>query len=127
MTPLVIGSILCGIGFGLFQLANNRTIFLSAPPERSAAAGGMQGTARLTGQISGTLMMSLTFACTSATVAPRIGLGVGAAFALAAALVSMRGLKSDDEAVPSQCVSNAACPRMDGRRHMATASAKRWA
>ena len=98
VAPLVIGALLCGIGFGLFQLANNRSMFLSAPPERSAAAGGMQGTARLTGQTSGTLMMSLTFACTSAAVAPRIGLGVGAAFALAAALVSMRGLKSDAQA-----------------------------
>ncbi len=98
VAPLVIGSLLCGIGFGLFQLANNRSMFLSAPLERSAAAGGMQGTARLTGQTSGTLMMSLTFACTSAAVAPRIGLGVGAAFALAAALVSMRGLKSEAEA-----------------------------
>jgi DHA2 family multidrug resistance protein-like MFS transporter len=89
---LMIGAVLCGIGFGLFQLANNRSMFLSAPLERSAAAGGMQGTARLMGQTSGTLMISLTFACTSAAVAPRIGLAVGSALALVAALVSMRGI-----------------------------------
>lgn len=97
VAPMVIGALLCGTGFGLFQLANNRSMFLSAPPERSAAAGGMQGTARLTGQTSGTLMMSLIFACTSAAEAPRIGLAVGGAFALAAALVSMRGLKGEGD------------------------------
>ena len=43
----------CGIGFGLFQSPNNRTIVNSAPRQRSGAAGGMLATARLLGQTSG--------------------------------------------------------------------------
>ena len=44
---------LCGIGFGLFQSPNNRTIMSSAPRHRSGAAGGMLATARLLGQTAG--------------------------------------------------------------------------
>ncbi|HEX9211593.1 MAG TPA: MFS transporter, partial [Bradyrhizobium sp.] len=47
---------MCGLGFGLFQVPNNREMFLAAPPERSGAAGGIQGTARLTGQTIGALL-----------------------------------------------------------------------
>ena len=89
VVPLAAGALLCGVGFGLFQLANNRSMFLAAPDQRSAAAGGMQGTARLTGQTAGTLMMSLIFTWNPSAVAPRIGLAIGAIFALAAALVSI--------------------------------------
>jgi MFS transporter, DHA2 family, multidrug resistance protein len=41
---------LCGIGFALFQSPNNHTIVTTAPRNRSGGAGGMLGTARLTGQ-----------------------------------------------------------------------------
>jgi DHA2 family multidrug resistance protein-like MFS transporter len=41
---------ICGAGFGLFQVSNNRNMFLAAPRARSGAAGGMQATARLSGQ-----------------------------------------------------------------------------
>lgn len=88
--PLVPASILCGVGFGLFQAPNNRNLFLSAPAGRSGAAGGMQGTARLTGQMAGALAMTLLFALTAADAAPRIGFALGAVSALAAALVSLR-------------------------------------
>ena len=47
---LVPFTMLCGLGFSLFNVANNRNMFLSAPTERSGAAGGMQGTARLFGK-----------------------------------------------------------------------------
>lgn len=87
--PLVLLTLLCGLGFGLFQVPNNRNMFLSAPRERSGAAGGMQGTARLTGQTAGGVVMSLLFSVASADAAPRIGLGIAAALTLAAALVSM--------------------------------------
>src|SRR3954454_10142777 len=40
----------CGLGFGLFQSPNNRTIVSAAPKPRSGAAGGMLATARLLGQ-----------------------------------------------------------------------------
>lgn len=89
IAPLAVGCLLGGIGFGFFQTPNNRTMFLSAPPERSAAAGGLQGSARLTGQTFGTLIVSLLFACAPAMSGPRIGLAIGSMFAVAAAWVSM--------------------------------------
>ena len=53
--PVEIGwrMALCGVGFGLFQSPNNRMMLASAPRERAGAAGGMLGTARLTGQTIG--------------------------------------------------------------------------
>lgn len=87
--PLILFAVLCGLGFGLFQVPNNRNMFLSAPAERSGAAGGMQGTARLVGQTAGGIIMSLLFTVASADAAPRVGLGMGAVLALAAGFVSM--------------------------------------
>lgn len=83
------GATLCGIGFGLFQLANNRALFLTAPSDRAAAAGGVQGSARLTGQTAGTLIMAVTFASVPLELAPRTGLAVGAAFALLACVIAV--------------------------------------
>lgn len=85
---LIPFAIVCGLGFGLFQVPNNRNMFLSAPRERSGAAGGMQGAARLTGQTAGAVLMTLLFTMTSIHAAPRIGLGIGAALTMAAGLVS---------------------------------------
>jgi DHA2 family multidrug resistance protein-like MFS transporter len=86
--PLVPLTMLCGLGFGLFQVPNNRNMFLSAPRERSAAAGGLQGSARLAGQTAGGVVMSLLFSVASADAAPRVALGIGAVLTLAAGLVS---------------------------------------
>jgi DHA2 family multidrug resistance protein-like MFS transporter len=86
--PLVPLIVLCGLGFGLFQSPNNRNMLLSAPRERSGAAGGMQGTARLAGQTTGAVIMTLLFTLASLDLAPRIGLAIGAALTLAAGLVS---------------------------------------
>lgn len=80
---------LCGLGFGLFQAPNNRNLFLGAPPERSGAAGGLQGTARLIGQTAGAVLMTALFTVTCADLAPRLGLGIGAALALTAGIVSI--------------------------------------
>jgi len=79
---------LCGLGFGLFQAPNNRNLFLGASPERSGAAGGLQGTARLTGQTAGAVLMTALFTATSVDLAPRLGLGIGAALTLTAGIVS---------------------------------------
>lgn len=87
--PLVLLTVLCGLGFGIFQVPNNRSMFLSAPPERSGAAGGMQGTARLAGQTAGGVITSLLFSVAPDDLAPRIGFAIGAVLALAAAIVSM--------------------------------------
>ena len=78
----------CGAGFGLFQVANNRNMLLSAPPQRSGAAGGMQGTARLIGQTIGSVLMTFLFTVSASALAPRIGLAISAGAALVAALVS---------------------------------------
>ena len=86
--PLTIFLMLSGFGFGIFQTPNNRNMLLSAPRERSGAAGGMQGTARLLGQTAGSVIMALLFTLTSSAAAPRIGLAVSAALALAGGLVS---------------------------------------
>ncbi len=95
--PLVPLTMLCGLGFGLFQVPNNRNMLLSAPRERSGAAGGMQGTARLTGQTAGAVTMSLLFTLTSTDAAPRIGLAIGAVLALSGGLVSaLRGTAAGD-------------------------------
>lgn len=51
----------CGIGFGLFQSPNNHTIVTAAPPHRSGGAAGMLGTARLTGQSLGALLIGLLY------------------------------------------------------------------
>lgn len=85
---LVVGAVLSGFGFGLFQVPNNRIMFLSAPAERSAAAGGLQGSSRLAGQTLGSLMTSLLFAGSFGPAAPSIAMMLGAIVAGAAALVS---------------------------------------
>jgi DHA2 family multidrug resistance protein-like MFS transporter len=105
IAPLVLGAVLSGLGFGLFQVPNNRTMFLSAPSERSAAAGGLQSSARLTGQTIGALIIGLLFACSSNMSVPRVGLAIGSIFAIAAALVSMLEVR----AVPHSrhCQANA--------------------
>jgi DHA2 family multidrug resistance protein-like MFS transporter len=86
--PLMPITMLCGTGFALFNVGNNRNLFLAAPAERSGAAGGMQGTARLFGQTVGSVLATLLFTAAPADVAPRIGLAVGAMWALAAGVVS---------------------------------------
>ena len=53
---------LCGAGFALFQSPNNHTIVTSAPLHRSGAASGMLGTARLTGQTLGAVLLAAIFA-----------------------------------------------------------------
>lgn len=88
LRPLVFFLMLSGFGFDLFQTPNNRNMLLSAPRERSGAAGGIQGTARLFGQTLGSVIMTLLFTPTSATAAPHLGLAIAAVLALAGGLVS---------------------------------------
>jgi DHA2 family multidrug resistance protein-like MFS transporter len=93
--PLVVFLMLSGFGFGIFQTPNNRNMLLSAPRERSGAAGGMQGTARLLGQTVGSVIMAVLFTLTSSAAAPRIGLAAGAVLALAGGLVSALRIDRD--------------------------------
>ena len=89
LSPLVLLTMLCGFGFGLFQVPNNRNMFLSTPRERSGAAGGMQATARLAGQTAGAVITSLLFTMAPASEAPKVALGIGAVLTLTAGLVSV--------------------------------------
>jgi DHA2 family multidrug resistance protein-like MFS transporter len=88
---------LCGIGFGIFQSPNNRTIMNSAPRSRSGGASGMLATARLLGQTLGAALAATMF-----NLLPEQGktaaLALAASFALAAALTSSLRLISRDTA-----------------------------
>ena len=53
--------LLCGIGYGLFQSPNNRSIQNSAPRERSGAPQAIQGVARLSGQTTGAVIVAIVF------------------------------------------------------------------
>jgi DHA2 family multidrug resistance protein-like MFS transporter len=77
----------CGLGFGLFQSPNNRTMLSSAPRERSGGASGMLATARLLGQTIGAAMVSLLFGLYHAG-AISLAILAGAAVAGVAAVVS---------------------------------------
>jgi len=87
--PLAIFTSLAGLGFGLFQTPNNQNMLLSAPKERSGAAGGAQGTARLTGLTLGSLLAGLLFALLPSAQAVHGGLALAALAALAGAAVSL--------------------------------------
>jgi DHA2 family multidrug resistance protein-like MFS transporter len=81
---------LCGVGFGLFQSPNNHTIVTSAPRHRSGAASGMLGTARLTGQTLGAVVVAAVFSLWT----PHDGRGPVIALVLAATCAALAGICS---------------------------------
>jgi DHA2 family multidrug resistance protein-like MFS transporter len=85
--------VVCGIGFGLFQSPNNRTMLTSAPPERAGGASGMLGTARLTGQTIGTAIVALIFNL-MATNGTQVALVTATVLALIAMVLSSLRLTS---------------------------------
>lgn len=114
----------CGVGFGLFQVPNNRTLLLSAPVARSSAAGGAQATARLLGQTIGSVVMSALLSRTPLAVAPRLGLGVAAGFALVAAAVSAQRISRRSQA-PGALGAQGDAPLQRGVEHPEDARAVR--
>jgi DHA2 family multidrug resistance protein-like MFS transporter len=59
---MIVGpTIVCGVGFGLFNSPNNRTIMAAAPRSRSGGASGMQATSRLLGQTVGSALVAMLF------------------------------------------------------------------
>jgi MFS transporter, DHA2 family, multidrug resistance protein len=74
----------CGLGFGLFQSPNNRTLLTSAPRERSGSLGGVQSTARLLGQSVGAALAALVFGLAAGRPAAATSASVVLAAALAA-------------------------------------------
>ena len=93
----IVGTVIAGLGFGLFQTPNNRILLLSAPKARSGAAGAMQGTARLTGQTLGAVAMAAIFEIIPLAVAPEVALVLAAIFAGLAALVSLGRVRHEVE------------------------------
>ncbi len=79
---------LAGLGFGLFQTPNNRTMIAAAPRERAGGASGMLGTARLLGQTTGAALVAL-FLGRYAIEGTRIALFTGVGFALCGAVLSL--------------------------------------
>lgn len=84
---------LCGLGFGLFQSPNNRTLLSAAPRERSGGASGMLSTARLLGQTSGAALGALTLRLAGED-GPVLALTVASCIAGAAALISFSRLSA---------------------------------
>ncbi len=78
----------CGVGFGLFQSPNNKVMITSAPRHRSGGASGMQSTARLLGQSTGAALAAIIFAL-AAGYNLLLTMGIAAAFAIAAAILSI--------------------------------------
>ncbi|KAF1048736.1 MFS transporter [Xylophilus sp.] len=81
---------LCGVGFALFQSPNNHAIVTTPPPHRSGAASGMLGTARLTGQTLGAMLVAIVFSIWNPHDGrgPLVALGLAAGSALLAAVFS---------------------------------------
>lgn len=79
---------ICGIGYGLFQAPNNRMILTSAPKQRSGAASGMLGTARLFGQSLGAAFTAFLLSFWGLDHIPSI-MFVAAGFAIFGALISI--------------------------------------
>jgi MFS transporter, DHA2 family, multidrug resistance protein len=93
---------LCGLGFGMFQSPNNHIILTSAPPHRSGGASGMLGTARLTGQTLGAMLLAIVFGVFDphTSQGPMIALWLASAFAAVAGLCSalrIRRVPAPDE------------------------------
>jgi len=89
---------LCGMGFAVFQSPNNHTILTSAPAHRSGGASGMLGTARLTGQTLGAVILAIIFTLADAHGShggrgPVVALGLAAVFAAVAGLFSSLRLR----------------------------------
>jgi MFS transporter, DHA2 family, multidrug resistance protein len=86
---------LCGAGFGLFQSPNNHAIVTSAPLRRAGAASGMLGTARLTGQSLGAVLLGLIFSVAGVQAGgPAIALGLASVLAAASAAFSLLRLRA---------------------------------
>jgi DHA2 family multidrug resistance protein-like MFS transporter len=91
IAPLLACAMICGTGFGLFQVPNNRSLFLAAPADRGAAAGGLQGTARLAGQTAGALLVAFVLSAAPLEIAPRLAIGLAGVAALMASFISLGG------------------------------------
>jgi DHA2 family multidrug resistance protein-like MFS transporter len=84
----VVPMVVCGVGFGLFNSPNNRTIMAAAPRSRSGGASGMQATSRLLGQTIGSALVAMLFNLFPAGGSSLV-LMVAAGFSVGAAVLSL--------------------------------------
>ena len=83
--------VLMAIGFGLFFAPNTRLLISSAPRDRAAAAGGVQSTARLTGQALAAVVVGILLAANLGMGPMPMFVACGfAAFAAGCALLRFR-------------------------------------
>jgi len=87
LAQIVSRLLLSGVGFGFFQSPNLRALMHSAPPERSGGASGTIAVSRLLGQTTGAALVALCFGI-AGRHGPTLALGLGCAFAGAAAIAS---------------------------------------
>lgn len=87
----VAAMLLCGVGFGLIQTPNNRSMLTSVPRIRSGGAGAMQATSRLIGHVLGAAAVGAMFRVfpDQVTTAALASLLVAAGFAALSAAFSL--------------------------------------
>ena len=111
---IVWREMICGLGFGFFQVPNNRELLTSVPPDRLGTAAGTLASARVFGQSLGAALVAVAFGILGAKTAARGGEHFGAvaaatpialwatcAIASLGALVSALRLRSNLVAVPA--------------------------
>jgi len=92
---VVLGNVVCGLGFGFFQAPNNREMLKSVPRERTGNASGMLALMRILGQTLGATLVALLLGqVIDGEVAGAFDLPLHEALALAAAIAWTAGLVS---------------------------------
>jgi len=95
--------LLCGVGYGLFLAPNGRIVIGSAPRARSASAGGLLATSRLSGQTFGaTLVASLLALELGTTRMPAFVAAGLAGVALVCSIARMRPTRGDTERIGAE-------------------------
>jgi DHA2 family multidrug resistance protein-like MFS transporter len=109
---IVMHGLVCGLGYGFFQSPNNRELLDSAPREKSASAGGLLATFRLSGQTFGAALVAIVFGAYGASAgggaaraaivhAAPATLWVACAFAATATVASAMRLRHSARRVPA--------------------------
>jgi MFS transporter, DHA2 family, multidrug resistance protein len=97
LVPAVCALFVSGIGFGLFQTPNNRSMLLAVPLTRVGAAGGMQAATRHLGQALGASIAGLMFSLSPAA-GSTLSLSLAACVACLALIVSLLPARTQSEA-----------------------------
>jgi DHA2 family multidrug resistance protein-like MFS transporter len=87
IAALAAASLLCGLGYGLFQAPNNHEVMANAPLELSSTASGVLATVRTLGQSLGSAVFALVLSLFAGAMPLALWMAVAAA--AAALLVSL--------------------------------------